>query len=69
MLKKLIALSALTLATACVAPGENVAVTRDFTGSLTGCPGVTGVSAIYSQSAAGLPVRCGPQTVSPVTYR
>lgn len=69
MLKSIVVLSSLLLATACMSPAEDVSVTRDYTGSLNGCPGLTGVSAIYSNTAPGLPVRCGPQSVSPVTYR
>ena len=69
MLKHLFALTALSLVTACMSSIEDVSVTRDYTGSLSGCPGVTGISAQYSQAAAGLPVRCGPQSAAPVTYR
>lgn len=68
MFKPIAAALALLSATACMEV-DSVGVTREFTGSLNGCPGLTGVSAIYSQSAPGLPVRCGPQSASPVTYR
>lgn len=68
MFKPALAALALISTTACM-DVESIGVTRDYTGSLNGCPGLTGVSAIYSQSAPGLPVRCGPQTVSPITYR
>jgi hypothetical protein len=58
----------LALTTACMGT-SGVETTQKYSGSLTGCPGVTGVSATYSQTVAGLPVRCGPQNVLPVTYR
>ncbi len=69
MFKKIAALTSLTFAAACMAPMEDVSVTRDFTGTIGPCPGLTGVSAIYSQTAPGLPVRCGPQSEAPVTHR
>lgn len=59
---------ALLSAAACMGT-DGPQVTRDHTGSVTSCPGLTGVSAMYSQSVNGLPVRCGPQSVTPVTYR
>lgn len=68
MLKSTFAILALLSTAACM-DVDGGTVTRAYTGSLNGCPGLTGVSAIYSHSAPGLPVRCGPQTVSPVTYR
>lgn len=68
MPKLILATLVMLSATAC-ATFEGPQVSRDYTGSVNGCPGLTGVSAIYSRSAPGLPVRCGPQTVSPVTYR
>lgn len=57
---------------ACV--GSNVQQTpQDVTfaknETLTSCPGLTGVSAQYSRSVAGMPFRCGPQTQNPVTYQ
>jgi hypothetical protein len=58
----------LVFAVACVGTSNQV-TTQKYSGSLSGCPGVTGVSAAYSHSVAGLPVRCGPQAVAPVSYR
>ncbi|MEL6573067.1 MAG: hypothetical protein AAFQ64_15490 [Pseudomonadota bacterium] len=69
MLKQCIALVGLIGLAACSTSLDGTYVARDYTGSLDGCPGLTGVSAIYSQTAAGLPVRCGPQAEAPVTYR
>ena len=64
------ALAALAiLSTAACMYVDGVGVTREYTGSMNGCPGLTGISAQYSQAVNGLPVRCGPQTVSPVTFR
>jgi len=63
----ILVLSALTM-TACVGAGTEQ-TTFEKPGTLSSCPGVTGVSAQYLVPVAGLPVRCGPQTVSPVTYR
>ena len=68
MFKPMLALLALVSVTACM-DVDGAEVTREYTGSLSGCAGLTGISAQYSQSVAGLPVRCGPQTVSPVTFR
>jgi len=68
MLKSSLTLLALISATACASVDEPQ-VTRNYTGTLVGCPGLTGVSAQYSQPIAGLPVRCGPQKVSPISYR
>ena len=68
MLKSMLALLALVSTTACMG-GGGAEVIRENTGSLNGCAGLTGVSAQYSQTIAGLPVRCGPQSASPVTYR
>lgn len=70
MLKITLSALALVSTAACMGAvdGEDT-VSRNYAGSLNGCPGLTGVSAIYSQSAPGLPVRCGPQTASPVTFR
>lgn len=68
MLKQTIfVLSALSL-TACVGAGTE---TADFAkpGTLSACPGLTGVSAQYSLPVAGLPVRCGPQSEVPVTFQ
>ena len=68
MLKySLLALSALSL-TACVGAGTETAnfAKQD---TVSACPGLTGVSAQYSASVAGLPVRCGPQTQVPVTFQ
>lgn len=69
MLKHSIALSGLISLSACIGGLEGDYVTREYTGTLGGCPGLTGVSAIYSQTAPGLPVRCGPQAETPVTYQ
>jgi len=68
MPKLILAPLALLSLTACMST-QGPQVSRDYIGSVDVCPGLTGVSAIYSRSAPGLPVRCGPQTVSPVTYR
>ena len=68
MFKPALALVALLTATACMGI-DGIQVSQNHSGSLNGCAGITGVSAQYSQSVAGLPVRCGPQTVSPVTFR
>lgn len=68
MFKPMLALLALVSMTACM-DVDGAEVTREFTGSLSGCAGLTGISAQYSQSVAGLPVRCGPQAASPVTLR
>lgn len=68
MFKPMLALVALVSMSACM-DVDGAQVTREYTGSLGGCAGLTGVSAQYSQSVAGLPVRCGPQTASPVTFR
>ena len=68
MFKIMFALLAFISMTACLGL-DQAEVTRDYTGSLTGCAGRTGVSAQYSQSVAGMPVRCGPQSVLPVTLR
>lgn len=69
MLKPMLAALALLSTTACMDLDSGPQVTRDYTGSFVGCPGLTAVSAQYSQSVAGLPVRCGPQVEAPVTYR
>ncbi|MEL6641552.1 MAG: hypothetical protein AAFP98_09615 [Pseudomonadota bacterium] len=69
MLKTMIALTSLICLNGCATDIDGPAVTRDYTGSLHGCAGLTGVSAIYSATAPGFPVRCGPQSVLPVTYR
>ena len=69
MLKHCIALIGLLGLTACNGLVETNYATREYSGHVGGCPGLTGVSAIYSQSASGLPVRCGPQAAAPVTYR
>ncbi len=64
-------ISALSLS-ACVGAGAAPTtqdVTLSKTETMTSCPGLTGVSAQYSVSVAGLPYRCGPQTELPVTYR
>ena len=68
MFKPTLAILALMSATACM-DIDGAQVSRDYSGSLGGCSGLTGVSAQYSQSVAGLPVRCGPQSESPVTFR
>lgn len=68
MFKPTLALFALLSVTACM-DVDGAQVTREYSGSSSGCPGLTGISAQYSQSVAGFPVRCGPQTVSPVTFR
>jgi len=68
MLKSMLAFLALVSTSACMG-GGGAEVTRENTGSFNGCAGLTGVSAQYSQTIAGLPVRCGPQSASPVTYR
>lgn len=68
MFKPALAALAMLSAAACT-DVDGVGVTREYTGSLNGCPGLTGVSAQYSQSVNGLPVRCGPQSVSPVSFR
>ena len=68
MFKPMLALLALVSTTACMG-GDGAGVTREYTGSLNGCAGLTGVSAQYSQTVAGLPVRCGPQSASPVTFQ
>lgn len=68
MLKPMLALFALVSLTACM-DLDGTQVTREYTGSLGGCAGLTGISAQYSQSVAGLPVRCGPQAASPVTFQ
>ena len=57
----------LGLTAACV--GSGGPTTTKFSGSLSGCPNYTGISAEYARSAPGLPVRCGPQSDLPVTYR
>lgn len=62
----ILVLSTLSL-TACVGAGTETA-DFDKPGTLTACPGLTGVSAQYSVPVAGLPVRCGPQTQFPITY-
>ena len=68
MLKQfLLVLSALSM-TACVGAGTQTA-TLAKPGTVTSCPGLTGVSAQYSVPVAGLPVRCGPQTELPVTLQ
>ena len=67
----LLVMSALSLS-ACVGTGiqtSTEAVTLNKTETMTSCPGLTGVSAQYSRSVAGLPFRCGPQTQHPVTYK
>jgi hypothetical protein len=69
MFKPLLALIALTTTTACIGVDGGATVSRNYTGSLNGCPGVTGISAQYSRSVAGMPVRCGPQTASPVSFQ
>lgn len=63
----LLVLSALSL-TACVGAGTETANLAK-PGTLTACPGLTGVSAQYSVAVAGLPVRCGPQSEVPVTLQ
>lgn len=63
----ILVLSTLSMA-ACVGAGTQT-TNYEKSGTLTSCPGVTGISAEYLVPVAGLPVRCGPQTVSPVTYR
>lgn len=68
MLKPMLALLTLAATTACM-DVDRADVSRNYTGSLNGCPGLTGISAQYSQSVAGMPVRCGPQSDSPVTFR
>lgn len=68
MLKPMLALLALAATTACM-DVDGADVSRNYTGSLNGCPGLTGISAQYTQSVAGLPVRCGPQSASPVTFQ
>jgi len=68
MFKPMLATLALVSLSACM-DLDGAQVTRELTGSLNGCAGLTGVSAQYSQSVAGLPVRCGPQAASPVTFR
>ena len=68
MLKPTLALLALVSVTACM-DVDGAQATREYTGTLSGCPGLTGVSAQYSQSVAGLPVRCGPQAEAPVTFQ
>ncbi|MEO9865944.1 MAG: hypothetical protein ABJO29_05250 [Yoonia sp.] len=68
MLKPMLALLTLAATTACM-DVDGADVSRNYTGSLNGCPGLTGISAQYSQSVAGMPVRCGPQSASPVTFR
>lgn len=68
MFKPMLATLALVSLSACM-DLDGAQVTREYTGSLNGCAGLTGVSAQYSQTVAGLPVRCGPQTASPVTFR
>jgi hypothetical protein len=68
MFKPMLALLALTATTACM-DMDGADVSRNYTGSLNGCPGLTGISAQYSQTVAGLPVRCGPQSVSPISLR
>ena len=68
MLKSTLALITLLSAAACMSI-DSPQVTRQYTGSMISCPGVSGVSAQYLQPVAGLPVRCGPQTQAPVTYR
>ena len=68
MFKPTLALFALLSLTACM-DMDGAQVTREYTGSVSGCSGLTGISAQYSQSVAGLPVRCGPQSASPVTFR
>ena len=68
MFKPTLVLFALLSAAACM-DVDGAQVTREYTGSLSGCAGLTGISAQYSQSVAGLPVRCGPQAVSPVTFQ
>ena len=68
MFRPALALFALLSAAAC-ADVDGVGVTRAYTGSLSGCPGLTGVSALYSRPVNDLPVRCGPQAAHPVTFR
>lgn len=68
MLKILTSILTIATVSACVQL-DNPGSTRKFSGSLAGCEGLTPVSAQYLRSANGLPVRCGPQSVSPVSYR
>lgn len=65
--QSILVLSALTL-TACVGSGTETA-NFDKPSTQAACPGLTGVSAQYSVQIAGMPVRCGPQTESPVTFQ
>ncbi|MBB5722395.1 hypothetical protein FHS72_002021 [Loktanella ponticola] len=67
MFKPMLVLIALTATTACMNTEGATQVSRNHTGHVSSCPGLTGVSAQYSQPVAGLPVRCGPQSASPYT--
>lgn len=67
----ILTLTALTL-TACMGSEvgtrtETVTVSKATTASA--CGNFTGVSAQYAHNLDGLPFRCGPQTVLPVTYK
>lgn len=66
MLKVTFSVIVLVSTSACLGAGGS---TTKLSGSLVGCPNFTGISAQYAQSGPGLPVRCGPQRVAPVTYR
>lgn len=68
MLKITFAAVTLISLTACM-DIDGSAQKNKFEGSTSGCENRSAISQQYMQSVNGLAVRCGPQSVLPVTYR
>ena len=62
MKKIALMLTAAATLTACVESGSNVSVMQNDTLALS-CP------SIHMKTTNGLPMRCGPQSVSPYTFQ